>query len=141
LAALRFPAEIAVGEVRWEDALEPGGWGHLLAIGVVEVPDGTAVMLEVRDVAEVSVSGRDQAGGLFVTSAGSMPAVPRRRRGRRRSPERVTWRQGMPDSALRNNRSMWGEPGEESYSVEYGNEPVDLEFICDCQRTASANLA
>jgi hypothetical protein len=35
VTALRFPAEIAVGEVWWEDAREPGGWGHLLAIGVV----------------------------------------------------------------------------------------------------------
>jgi hypothetical protein len=34
---LRFPAEIAVGEVWWEDAREPDEWGHLLAIGVVEV--------------------------------------------------------------------------------------------------------
>jgi len=40
VTALRFPAEIAVGEVWWEDAREPGDWGHLLAIGVVEVPDG-----------------------------------------------------------------------------------------------------
>ena len=37
MTALRFPAEAAVGEVDWEDAREPGGWGHLLAIGVVEV--------------------------------------------------------------------------------------------------------
>ena len=138
MTALRFPAEIAVGEVRWEDALEPGGWGHLLATGVVVVPDGTAVTLEVKDVAEVTVSNRDQAGGgMFTVGAGSMPAVPRRRRRirrahrarYRRSHERVTWRRGMPDSALRNNRSIWGEPGNESYSVEYGHEPVDLEFI------------
>jgi hypothetical protein len=45
VTALRFPAEIAVGEVWWEDAPESGGWGHLLAIGTVEVPDGTAVRL------------------------------------------------------------------------------------------------
>ena len=47
MTALRFPAEIAVGEVWWEDAREPSGSGHLLAIGVVEVPDGTAVDLSV----------------------------------------------------------------------------------------------
>ena len=45
MTALRFPAEVAVGEVWWEDARESGGWGHLLAIGVVEVPDGTVVRL------------------------------------------------------------------------------------------------
>jgi hypothetical protein len=124
VTALRFPAEIAVGEVHWEDALEPGGWGHLLAIGVVEVPDGTAVRLEVNDVAEVRVSNR--VGGGWAAPAGTArpPAVlsgPAR--------ERVTWQRGMPDSALRNNRSIWGEPGKESCSVEYGAEAVDLEFI------------
>jgi hypothetical protein len=35
----------------------------------------------------------------------------------------------MPESALRNTRSIWGEPGKESSSVEYGEEAVDLEFI------------
>jgi hypothetical protein len=138
VAALRFPAEIAVGEVWWQDASEAGGWGHLLATGVVEVPDGTAVRLEVEDVARVGVCGRDQAGGGMLTAgAGSMPAIPRGRRRVRRARrvryrrvrERVTWQPGMPDSALRNNKSIWGEPGKESYSVEYGNEPVDLEFI------------
>jgi hypothetical protein len=138
VTALRFPAEIAVGEVWWEDALEPGGQGHLLAIGVVEVPDGTAVRLEVGNVAKVSVFGHDQARGwMIATGAGSMPAVsPRRRRVRRtrralhrQSRERVTWQRGMPDSALSNHRSIWGEPGEESYSVEYGEEAVDLEFV------------
>jgi len=75
VTALRFPAEIAVGEVEWEDAREPGGWGHLLAIGVVEVLDGTAVMLEVSDVAEVSVSNR--VGGGWTAPAGTArpPAV------------------------------------------------------------------
>jgi hypothetical protein len=144
VTALRFPAEIAVGEVWWEDAREPGGWGHLLAIGVVEVPDGTAVSLSVSVVAEVGVYGRDQALGMFITErqpdpagTGSLPAVPRRRRGVRqarprrygRSRERVTWLQGMPDSALRNTRSIWGGPGEQSYYVGYGEEAVDLEFI------------
>jgi hypothetical protein len=44
VTALRFPAEIAIGEVWWED---PDRRGHLLGIGVVEVPDGTAVTLSV----------------------------------------------------------------------------------------------
>ena len=44
MTALRFPAEFAVGEVWWEDDRETGAWGHLPAIGVVEVPDGTAVL-------------------------------------------------------------------------------------------------
>jgi hypothetical protein len=56
VTALRFPAEIAVGEVWWEDAREPGGWGHQLAIGVVGVPDGTAVRLSAgRSHSEESV--------------------------------------------------------------------------------------
>jgi hypothetical protein len=129
MTALRFPAEIAVGEVWWGDAREPDESGHLLAIGVVEVPDGTAVDLSVYTVAEVSVSG--QPGGMFVVPAGteSPPAVPLRRRHRRRSRERVTWQRGMPGSALRNNRSIWGGPGDLSYSVASGEEAVDLEFI------------
>jgi len=69
MTALRFPAEIAVGEVWWGDIREPDGSGHLLAIGVVEVPDGTAVNLSVYTVAEVSVS--DQPGGMFVVPAGT----------------------------------------------------------------------
>lgn len=69
MTALRFPAEIAVGEVWWQDAREPDGSGHLLAIGVVEVPDGTAVDLSVYTVAEVSVSG--QPGGIFAVPAGT----------------------------------------------------------------------
>lgn len=131
MTALRFPAEIAVGEVWWEDAREPDGSGHLLAIGVVEVPDGTAVDLSVYTVAEVSVSG--QPGGMFVVPSGtkSPPAVPLRRRHRRRSRERVTWQRGMPDSALRNHRSIWGGPGDLSYSVASGEEVVNLEFIRD----------
>jgi hypothetical protein len=124
VTALRFPAEIAVGEVSWEDVREPGGWGHLLAIGVVEVPDGTAVSLTVYTVAEVSVSNRQ--GGIFAVPAGTapVPAVPP---GQAR--ERVTWQRGMPDSALGNNRSIWGGPEDLSYSVESGDEAVDLEFI------------
>ena len=123
MTALRFPAEVAVGEVWWEDALEPGGWGHLLATGVVEVPDATAVRLEVNDVAQVSVSGR--AGGWMAPAgtAHESAALPVP------AGERVTWQRGMPDLALRNNRSIWGEPGKESYSVEQGDEAVDLQFI------------
>jgi hypothetical protein len=129
MTALRFPAEIAVGEVSWEDAREPNGWGHLLAIGVVEVPDGTAVDLSVYTVAEVSVSGRP--GGMFAVPAGteSPPAVPLRRRHRPRNRIRVTWQRGMPDSALRNDRSIWGGSADRSYSVAHGEEAVDLEFI------------
>jgi hypothetical protein len=74
MTALRFPAEIAVGEVWWEDAREPDGSGHLLAIGVVEVPDGTAVDLLVYTVAEVSVSG--QPGGMFVVPAAADRSAP-----------------------------------------------------------------
>jgi hypothetical protein len=141
VTALRFPAEIAVGEVWWEDAREPGGWGHLLAIGVVQVPDGTAVSLSVNVVAEVTVGGQVSGwlapAGMAPVGTGSMPAVPRRRRRARRarpaeyerSPERVTWRRGMPDSAVRNTRSIWGGPGEGGYSLEHGEEAVDLEFI------------
>ena len=124
MTALRFPAEIAVGEVSWADVREPGGWGHLLAIGVVEVPDGTAVNLSVYIVAEIRVSGRQ--AGIFEAPVGArpVPAVPP---GQAR--ERVTWQRGMPDSALRNDRSIWGGPGDLSYSVGSGEEPVDLEFL------------
>lgn len=129
MTVLRFPAEIAVGEVWWEDAREPNGSGHLLAIGEVEVPDGTPVNLSVYTVTEVSVSG--QPGGIFEVPAGtgSPPtALLRRRRGRPYR-ERVTWQRAMPDSALRNDRSIWGGPGDLSYSVASGEEAVDLEFI------------
>lgn len=105
MTALRFPAEIAVGEVWWEDAREPGGWGRLLAIGVVEVPDGTAVRLWVHDVAEVTVSNR--VGDDWCAPAGTIqPPLPRALPGPVR--ERVTWQRGMPDSALRNTRNIWG---------------------------------
>ena len=127
MTTLRFPADIAAGEVWWEDAREPGGSGHRLAIGVVEVPDGTAVSLKAYTVDEVSVSG--QALGIFESPAGTGPvrAVPfRRRRSRDRVTSRVTWQRGMPDSALRNTGSIWGEG---SYSVDSGEEAVDLEFI------------
>jgi hypothetical protein len=75
VTASRFPAEIAVGEVEWEDAREPGGWGHLLAVGVVEVPDETAITLNVNDVAEVTVSNR--AGGLMAFPAGTVGSPAR----------------------------------------------------------------
>jgi hypothetical protein len=122
---LRFPAEIAVGEVWWEDAREPGGWGHLLAIGVVQVPDRTPVSLTVSVVAEVGVS--DQPIGIWSAPAGT-GNIPPLRLHRPRLRKRVTWRQGMLDSALRNDRSIWGGPGELSY-VTHGDGVVDLEFI------------
>jgi hypothetical protein len=122
VTALRFPAEIAVGEVWWEDVREPGGWGHLLAIGLVEVPDGTVVRLSVYTVAEVSVTNR-QAGLATPSETSPRPAVPPRR-----VRERFTWHRAMPDRVLRNNRSIWGGPGE-SCSIGSGEEVVDLEFI------------
>ncbi len=137
MTALRFPADIAVGEVFWDPA-DPGEWGHLLAIGVVEVPDGTAVSLTVYPVAEVSVFGGDQPFGIFpieATSAGTgpQPAVPlsqrllrRARPARHEWRETVTWHHEMPDRALLNTRSIWGDAG---YSVAAGKDPVDLEFI------------
>jgi hypothetical protein len=45
VTVLRFPAKIAVGELSWEDDRQPGGWGHQLPTGAVDVPDGTAVQL------------------------------------------------------------------------------------------------
>jgi len=135
VTALRFPAEIAVGEVSWDPG-EPGGWGHLLAIGVIDVPDGPAVGLTVYPVAEVSVFEGDQPIGIFPFEAapagtGPQPAVPLSQRLLRRARSarhewRVTWHQEMPDRALRNNRSIWGDAG---FSVEAGEEPVDLEFV------------
>jgi hypothetical protein len=135
VTALRFPDGFAVGEVGWEDALEPGGRGHLLAIGVVQVPDGTAVTLAVNDVAEVIVSGPARAGGWM-----GRPD-PRRRRGRGPARGRVTWQRGMADSAVLNTRSIWGEPGKESYRVEHGDEAVDLEFIRGLPADSVAELS
>ena len=103
MTALRFPADFAVGELEWEDAREPGGQGHLLAIGVVEVPDGTSVSLSVGAIAEVGVFGPD--------------GTPR-----------VTWHQGMPDSATRNSSSVWGG-GRALCYVQAGEGAVDLGFI------------
>jgi hypothetical protein len=138
VTALRFPADVAVGEVFWDPA-EPDGWGHLLAIGMVEVPDETPVSLTVYPVAEVRVFSRDQPFGLSVepTAAGTglQPTVPlsqrllrraRPARGERR--ETVTWHESMPDRALRNDRSIWGDAG---YSVAAGEGAVDLAFIRD----------
>ena len=42
---LRFPAQTAVGELWWHDDRMTGGWSHQLAIGDVDVPDGTAIRL------------------------------------------------------------------------------------------------
>ena len=127
MTMLQFPARTAVGEVWWEDAREPGGSGHQLAISVVEVPDGTAVSLSVYTVDEVSVS--DQAVGIFSGTpdgSGSVPAVPPRRQSRDKVTWRVTWKRGGRGGARRNTRSIWGEG---SYSVGNGKEAVDLEFI------------
>jgi hypothetical protein len=127
MTMLQFPAGVAVGEVWWDDDREPNGSGHRLAIGVVEVPDGTAVRLSVYTVDEVSVS--DQAMGIFSgtpAGSGTVPAVTRRRQSRDEARWRVTWKRGMRGSARRNTRSIWGEG---SYSVGKGEEAVDLEFI------------
>ena len=80
MTMLPFPARTAVGEVWWEDAREPNGSGHRLAIGVVEVPDGTAVSLHVYTVVEVSVS--DRAVGICLarqTGAGRAGGLARRK--------------------------------------------------------------
>lgn len=66
MTVLRFPAEIAVGEVSWEDAREPDGWGHLLAIGMVEVPDGTAVDLSIYPMAKDNSKNCAAVGTLGV---------------------------------------------------------------------------
>lgn len=103
MTALRFPAEIAVGVVEWDDAREPGA-GHLLAIGVVEVPDGTPVSLSVGAIDEVGVYGPD-------------------------GKSRVTWHQGWPDRVTRNTRSIWGREGDTMRYVRDSETAVDLAFI------------
>lgn len=115
MTALRFPAEVAVGEVSWEDAREPGGWGHRLAIGVVEVPDGTPAGLTIGAIAQVGVYG-----------PGRTP--------------RVTWDQGMPDRAARNTRNIWGGSGDTGYYVQQGNTVFDLEFIRGMPADSVADL-
>jgi hypothetical protein len=137
VTALRFPADIAVGEVSWDPG-EAGGWGRLLAIGVVEVPDGTAVSLTVYPVAKVSVFEGGRPLGIFEVDAtpaetGPQPTVAlsqrllrRARPARRERRETVTWHQAMPDRVLRNNESIWGDAG---YSVEAGEDAVDLAFL------------
>src|SRR5271165_1452973 len=45
MTVLRFPADMAVGELHWEDDPQTRHWGHQLAIGTVEIPAGTAVQL------------------------------------------------------------------------------------------------
>jgi hypothetical protein len=124
VTALRFPTDIAVGEVSWEDDRESRRWGHLLAIGVVEVPDGTPVTLSVYPVVEVSVSNRRSGSWAAPVGMPPSPAVPPHQ-----VRERVTWHRRMPDRALRNSNSIWGETDEVSYSIESGEEAVDLEFL------------
>jgi hypothetical protein len=123
MTVLRFPADIAVGEVSWEDDPESHRWGHLLAIGMVQVPDGTQVTLDVYQVVEVSVSNR-RGGWMAPVGTPPPPAVPPAQ-----VRERVTWHRDMPDRAARNTSSIWGETGEGSYSIEDGCEAVDLEFL------------
>ena len=120
---LRFPPDIAVGEVSWEDDQESHRWGHLLAIGVVQVPDGTPVMLSVYPVVEVSVSNRRGGWAAPIGTPPPPPVAPHDVR------ERVTWHRDMPDRASRNNRSIWGDADEVSHSIENSSEPVDLEFL------------
>jgi hypothetical protein len=103
VSALRFPAEVAVGEVWWEDAQEPGGWGHRVAIGVLDVPDEARVILETGSVREVGVYGPDLE-------------------------QRPTWDRRMPDRTARNTKDIWGD---RSYYVSPGEQAVDLAFIRD----------
>jgi hypothetical protein len=135
VTVLRFPAEIAVGEVWWEDPREPGEWGHRLATGEVEVPDGTAVTLSVSLVAEVGVSAAQV--GLWAAPAGTI--LPPRQV--RRPQPRVTWRPGTPGSAFRNDASVWGGPEDSSYYVKTGHEAVDLGFIRDLPADSVVDLA
>jgi hypothetical protein len=123
VTALRFPPDIAVGEVSWEDDQESHRWGHLLAIGVVQVPDGTPVTLSVYPVVEVSVSNRRSGWMAPIGTPPPPPVAPHD------VSERVTWHRDMPDRAGRNNTSIWGEADEISYSIENSYEPVDLEFL------------
>jgi hypothetical protein len=46
VTALHFPADVAVGEVWWEDDPEAGHWDHRPATGIVEVPDHTQVLFD-----------------------------------------------------------------------------------------------
>jgi hypothetical protein len=124
MTALQFPAETAVGEVWWEDDPESGRWGHLLAIGVIQVPDGTPVRLSVDLVVEVSVSNR--RGGGWTAPVGTPPPPPVPPHQVR---DRVTWNRDMPDRAARNTSSIWGGTDEVSYSIENSYEDVDLEFL------------
>ena len=56
MTVLRFPAEIAVGEVFWEDPpQDPDVFGHLLAIGVMEVPDEAVDLEFIRGLPADSV--------------------------------------------------------------------------------------
>lgn len=103
MAALRFPADFAVGELWWKNAPERGGSGLLLALGVVEVPNDTTVTLSVGAVAEVAVYGRD-------------------------GKPRLIWER-QPAGSTGNDRSIWGEPGESRFYVRAGEQAVDLKFL------------
>jgi hypothetical protein len=47
VTVLRFPADTTVGEIRWEADRASRRWRHQSAVGAVEVPDRTAVRLNV----------------------------------------------------------------------------------------------
>ena len=94
MTAPQFPADIAVGEVSWEDDPQSHRWGHLLAIGVVRIPDGTPVTLSVYPVVNVSVS--NQRAGIWAAPVGT-PLPPVRPSQVRK---RVTWHRDMPDPAV-----------------------------------------
>jgi hypothetical protein len=123
VTALQFPTDIAVGEVWWEDDPKSHRWGHLLAIGVVQIPHGTPVRLSVDLVVEVSVSNRRGGWAAPVGTPLPSPVPPRQVR------QRVTWHRDMPDRALRNTSRIWGEADEVSYSIKNANDDVDLEFL------------
>jgi hypothetical protein len=123
VTALRFPADVAVGEVSWEEDPESHRWGHLLAIGVVQVPEATPVTLSVYTVVEVSVSNRISGWAVPVGTPPPRPVPPKLIR------ERVTWHRDMPDRVIRNTRSIWGEADEVSCSIENAHEAVDLDFL------------
>jgi hypothetical protein len=86
-------------------------------------PGRDPVTLTVYPVVEVSVSNRRTG---WAAPAGTPPPPPV-------SPhlatERVTWHRDMPDRALRNTSSIWGEVGDGGCSIESGREAVDLNFL------------
>jgi hypothetical protein len=133
MGVLRFPADVAVGEVWWEDPVSHR-WGHLLAIGAVQVPDSTPVRLSVDLVVEVTVTNR-RSGWAAPIGTPPPPEIPPEQ-----VRERVTWHRDMPDRAARNTSSIWGEADEVSCIVENAYEDVDLEFLRALPRDSVAEL-